>query len=343
MELIGLTMGEPAGIGPDIALKAWAGRRAHDLPPFLLFGSLETLRDRARRLGLEATVAGVTGPEEATRTFDRALPVLPFDCAPVAPGRPDPSAAAMVIRAIETAVDWVGDGRIAAIVTNPIAKSVLYEAGFAHPGHTEFLAALASRSGGAPLRAVMMLASDEMKVVPVTVHVPFAEVPALLTTELIVETGRILAGDLARRFGIAAPRIAVAGLNPHAGENGTIGTEEVRTIAPAVSRLRGLGIDATGPASADSLFHAAARKRHDAVLAMYHDQALIPIKTLAFERAVNVTLGLPFVRTSPDHGTAFDIAGSGTADETSLVEAIRLAARLAATAPLAAPDRTDGV
>jgi 4-hydroxythreonine-4-phosphate dehydrogenase len=214
-------------------------------------------------------------------------------------------------------------------VTNPVAKNVLYKSGFAEPGHTEFLARLVEESTGRSLRPVMLLWSPELAVVPVTIHLPLRDIFNALSTELVVETGRIVARDLRARFGIARPRLAVAGLNPHAGEEGALGEEDRSIVAPAVARLVAEGIDAKGPLPADSMFHAQARARYDAALCMYHDQALIPIKTLAFDHAVNVTLGLPFVRTSPDHGTAFDIAGTGTADAKSLVAALRLAARLA--------------
>jgi 4-hydroxythreonine-4-phosphate dehydrogenase len=220
-------------------------------------------------------------------------------------------------------------GSAAAIVTNPVAKDVLYNWGFAEPGHTEFLATLAQEATGKPRRPVMMLWSPELAVVPVTIHLPLRDIFQYLSTELIVETGRIVARDLAARFRVTRPRLAIAGLNPHAGENGTLGEEDRAIVAPAVARLVADGIDARGPLPADSLFHKAARATYDAALCMYHDQALIPIKTLAFDHAVNVTLGLPFVRTSPDHGTAFDIAGTGTADPASLIAALRLAARLA--------------
>ena len=218
----------------------------------------------------------------------------------------------------------------AAVVTNPVAKNVLYRSGFAEPGHTEYLAKLAEASTGTAVQPVMLLWSPELAVVPVTIHLPLKDVFARLTTDLIVETGRIVARDLRSRFGIARPRLAVAGLNPHAGEQGTLGDEDLAVVQPAVQRLIADGIDARGPLPADSMFHQAARESYDVALAMYHDQALIPIKTLAFDHAVNVTLGLPFVRTSPDHGTAFDIAGTGRADPSSLIAAIRLAARLSA-------------
>jgi 4-hydroxythreonine-4-phosphate dehydrogenase len=219
------------------------------------------------------------------------------------------------------------------VVTNPVAKNVLYRSGFPEPGHTEFLGKLAAEITGVASRPVMMLWAPELAVVPVTIHLPLVDVPQQLDLDLIVETGRIVARDLTARFRIAHPRLAVAGLNPHAGENGALGAEDHAIVAPAIARLRAEGIDARGPLPADTMFHAAARAGYDAALCMYHDQALIPIKTLAFDHAVNVTLGLPFVRTSPDHGTAFDIAGTGRADPSSLIAAIKLAARLAQEQP----------
>ncbi len=328
---LALTLGEPAGIGPDVTLSAWQRRAELELPPFYVLADPGFLERLARRLGLAVPVATVE-PGAATTTFARALPVVPLALAvTAAPGRPDESSAPAAIAAITRAVADTVAGRAAAIVTNPVAKSVLYRDGFADPGHTEFLARLAREATGRAARAVMMLWSPELAVVPVTIHLPLREVPARLTVDLVVETGRIAARDLAGRFGIAAPRLAVAGLNPHAGEDGALGDEDLSVVAPAVARLRAEGIDARGPLPADSMFHAAARAGYDAALCMYHDQALVPIKTLAFDHAVNVTLGLPFVRTSPDHGTAFDIAGSGRADPSSLIAALRLAARLAAS------------
>ncbi|HWK97339.1 MAG TPA: 4-hydroxythreonine-4-phosphate dehydrogenase PdxA, partial [Pseudolabrys sp.] len=249
----------------------------------------------------------------------------------------DESSAPSAIASIRLAVADVMAGRAGAVVTNPIAKNVLYRSGFAEPGHTEFLARLAEEATGRPAHPVMLLWSPELAVVPVTIHLPLKEVVDRLSKDLIVETGRIVARDLADRFGIARPRLAVAGLNPHAGENGTLGAEDRDIVAPAVAALRGEGIDAVGPLPADTLFHARARAGYDVALCMYHDQALIPIKTLAFDHGVNVTLGLPFVRTSPDHGTAFDIAGTGKADPSSLVAALILAARLAARTPQLVP------
>jgi 4-hydroxythreonine-4-phosphate dehydrogenase len=249
--------------------------------------------------------------------------------ASAAPGKPDDSSAPIAKAAIERAVALVQASDAAAVVTNPIAKSVMQASGFAFPGHTEFLAHLAVRADAKPLLPVMLIWSDALAVVPVTIHVPFKDVARLLTAELIVETGRIVAREFVRRFGIARPRLALCGLNPHAGEQGTLGHEDEDIVRPAVERLKVEGIDASGPWSADTLFHAGARQRYDVVLGMYHDQVLIPAKTLAFDRAVNVTLGLPFVRTSPDHGTAFDLAGSGKANPSSLLAALKLAVRLA--------------
>jgi 4-hydroxythreonine-4-phosphate dehydrogenase len=326
---LALTLGEPAGIGPDLALAAWARRNELALPPFYVAADRRFLEARATRLGLAIPTASVT-PAQAAAAFADVLPVVETGVAATAePGRPDALSAAAAIASIRHAVDDVRAGRAAAVVTNPIAKSVLYRAGFTHPGHTEFLAELAADGARRVPRPVMMLWSPALAVVPVTIHVSLREAIAQLTTQAIVETCRIAASDLTRRFGIANPRLAVSGLNPHAGEEETLGKEDVEIVAPAVARLKASGIDARGPLPADTMFHEAARKTYDCAVCMYHDQALIPIKTLAFEDAVNVTLGLPFIRTSPDHGTAFDIAGSGRANPSSLIAALRLAARMA--------------
>ncbi len=322
-----LTQGDPAGIGPELSLRAWLERDRANLPPFGVVADPGHLARIAASFGWTVPIAPVE-PRQIRSAFASALPVLPLD-APVSaePGRPDSANARSVIESIETAVRLVRTDAAAAVVTNPIAKHVLYEAGFPHPGHTEFLAALAAE-GEKTYHPVMMLWSEQLAVVPVTVHIPLSDVPSALTTDLIVLTGRIVARELRERFGIANPRLALAGLNPHAGENGAMGAEDGTVVAPAVAVLRGEGIDAAGPLPADTMFHARARSRYDAALAMYHDQALIPIKTIAFDEAVNVTLGLPFVRTSPDHGTAFDIAGKGIARPDSLMAALKLAARL---------------
>jgi len=339
VQALTLTLGEPAGIGPDLALAVWRQRAEFGVPPFYIVADPDWLRRRAGRLGLDIAIAAVT-PAAAAATFRSALPVVPLDGEITAqPGRPDRSSAPAAVASIRRAVADVMAGAAAAVVTNPVAKNVLYNWGFAEPGHTEFLAKLVQEATGKSLRPVMMLWSPELAVVPVTIHLPLREIFNQLSSELIVETGRIVARDLAARFALAHPRLAVAGLNPHAGEAGTLGDEDHAIVAPAVAQLVAEGIDAKGPLPADSLFHERARASYDVALCMYHDQALIPIKTLAFDHAVNVTLGLPFVRTSPDHGTAFDIAGTGSADPTSLIAALRLAARLAKAAqpmPLAA-------
>ncbi len=335
MQPLALTLGEPAGIGPDLTLAIWRRRSALDLPPFYLIGDPDFLKRRARDLSLDVPVVTATAAEAAER-FHTALPVLPIGMTVTAePGRPDRSSAPAAVASIRRAVEDVIAGNAAAVVTNPIAKNVLYDWGFAEPGHTEFLAKLLQEATGRSLRPVMMLWSPELAVVPVTIHLPLRDIFKQLTRDLIVETGRIVARDLKDRFGLKRPRLAVAGLNPHAGEAGALGTEDSAIVAPAVAQLVTEGIDARGPLPADTMFHDAARASYDAALCMYHDQALIPIKTLAFDHAVNVTLGLPFVRTSPDHGTAFDIAGTGKADPASLIAALRLAARLAGATPIA--------
>lgn len=327
---LALTQGDPAGIGPELALAAWRQREERALPPFAYLGNAAVLARLAEQLGLSVPLRSVDW-SEAEACFATALPVIELDNASTArPGVPDPANAAGVIEAIQRGVAAVESGQAAAVVTNPIAKSVLYAAGFAHPGHTEFLAELAGRGRERTPRPVMMIWSEELAVIPVTIHIPLAAVPGQLTSDLIVETGQIAATDLQRRFGIARPRLALAGLNPHAGEGGALGKEDAAIVAPAVERLRALGIEASGPYPADTMFHARARAGYDVALGMYHDQALIPIKTIAFDDGVNVTLGLPFIRTSPDHGTAFDIAGKGIARPDSLCAALRLAARMAA-------------
>ena len=309
-------MGDPAGIGGEISALAYSQLRATG-PTFFMLDEPQFLA---------GPVQEITHPDEAAAVFPRALPVLRV-ALPVPPvlGRPDPRNAGATIASIERAVRLALDGQASAVVTNPIAKSVLYGVGFAHPGHTEFLSAL---TGGAP--PVMMLANDYLRVVPVTVHVGLRDALDTLTTAAIVQTARITATALRDQFGIAAPRLAIAGLNPHAGEGGAMGSEEADIIQPAIDALRAEGLQVTGPHPPDTLFTPGARARYDVAICMYHDQALIPLKTLDMASGVNVTLGLPIIRTSPDHGTAFDIAGRGVADPSSLVAAIRLAATLAA-------------
>ena len=317
---LAITMGEPAGIGGELSLKAWLARRG-SRRPFFVLDDPERLAALARTFKLDVPIARIARPDEAAAVFAKALPVLAVPLAkPSTPGRPDPGNAAPTIAAIERAARLARDGAIAGMVTNPIQKKTLQESGFRHPGHTEFLAELA---GGKDV--AMMLACRELRVVPVTIHLSLAEALRALDTATIVRAGRIAAEGLKTLFGVGRPRLAVAALNPHAGEQGTLGNEEQRIIAPAVEALRREGIAVEGPAPADTLFHPDARVRYDAALCMYHDQALIPIKTIDFAGGVNVTLGLPFVRTSPDHGTALDIAGMGKADPASLLAAIDMA------------------
>ena len=318
---IAVSIGEPAGIGPDVLLMAAAeARRGRipPLPPMRVLADPAHLLERGARLGISD-------------------PLVSFDVEPLAqrfhasPGQPDVRDGKGVVEAIDRCVDMVRQGTACAVVTLPIHKKSLYEAGFDHPGHTEYLAALAARWPGVegPVRSVMMLAGPDLRAVPVTIHIPLSKVPGALTTAAIVETGRIVARDLKQRFAVPVPRLAVSGLNPHAGEDGAMGHEDRDVIAPAVKILQAEGIACTGPLPADTMFHPQARRGYDAALCMYHDQALIPAKALAFDETVNVTLGLPFVRTSPDHGTAFDIAGTGKARPDSFVAALRLAHRMA--------------
>jgi 4-hydroxythreonine-4-phosphate dehydrogenase len=322
---LAVTMGEPAGIGGELSLKAWLARKPDDRPFFVL-DDADRLTALARDLGLDVPVRKIAGPAEASKVFGAALPVLSINLrAAVTPGRPTPVNAVATLEAIERAAALALSGEVAGLVTNPIQKKTLQEAGFRHPGHTEFLAELASTAVGKPVEVAMMLACPALRVVPVTIHLALAEAVRALDTAGIVRVGRIAAAGLASLFGIANPRLAVAALNPHAGEQGAMGDEERRMIAPAVEALRRDGIDVRGPAPADTLFHPAARATYDAALCMYHDQALIPIKTIDFAGGVNVTLGLPFVRTSPDHGTALDIAGTGRADPASLIAALAMA------------------
>jgi len=330
---LALTLGDPAGIGPDVTLLAYAARSQEKIPPFVLLGNEAVFAQRADALGLSVPIATVASAAEALTVFDQALPLLPIEIPEtVIAGRPTVTAMDAVKRSIETAVALVQRGEARAVVTNPVSKAHLYEAGFAFPGHTEYLAALAGDGGETSLLPVMMLVAGPFKVVPTTIHIPLKDVPRTLTQDLLRATLEITDRDLRRFFGYEQPRLAVSGLNPHAGEDGSLGREELEVIAPAIEAARNAGLDVSGPHPADTLFHMAARERYDAAVCMYHDQALVPFKTLAFEEGVNVTLGLPFVRTSPDHGTAFDIAGSGEANPRSLIEALRLAEAMSESA-----------
>ena len=313
---VALTCGEPAGIGPELALKAWEALQGE--VPFFLIG------DGAHLRGL-GDFRVIETPDQAAG--GGALPLLQHDFpAPRSPGRPDPRNAPAVVSAIRRAVAMVGEGRASALCTGPVHKKALYQgAGFAFPGHTEFLADLAGVS-----RVVMMLAAPGLRVVPVTIHMALSEVPGALNEGLLRDTIAITERALRERFGIKSPRLAVAGLNPHAGEGGAMGHEDAGVIAPVIEALRAEGMAITGPLPADTMFHPDARARHDAAICMYHDQALIPLKTLDFHGGVNITLGLPFIRTSPDHGTALDIAGSGRANPASLIAALRMAHEMAA-------------
>ena len=322
---LALTMGEPSGIGGEITLKAWLRRQPDGVPPFFIIDDAGRLERLAEDLDLEVPIELVEEPEQAVPTFARALPVMPLGL-PVdaVPGAPDAANARAVIASIDRAAALALEGRVAGLVTNPVHKRTLYEIGFAHPGHTEYLAELA---GGGP--AVMMLTCPGLRTVPVTVHMALREALAALSAEAVEACAMTTAAALEDDFGIARPRLAVSGLNPHAGEDGDLGAEELEIIGPAVAALRRRGLDVIGPIAADSLFHAAARERYDAAVCMYHDQALIPIKTIDFAHGVNVTLGLALVRTSPDHGTALALAGTGRADEQSLIAALGSAAAIA--------------
>ncbi|MBR7652482.1 4-hydroxythreonine-4-phosphate dehydrogenase PdxA [Brucella oryzae] len=330
---LAVSIGDPSGIGPDVALAAWSRRNELSLPPFTLLADPAQLAMRVRHLGLQIEIEVVSAVAEANRVFSHALPVLPLNnTLTESVGAPLAANAAGIIEAIERAVELTLKGEASAVVTCPIAKKPLYEAGFRHPGHTEFLAELASKHIGKPVTPVMMLAGPQLRAVPVTIHIPLSQVPVRLNTADIIEVSRITAAELRKRFGIRSPRLAISGLNPHAGEGGAMGKEDDTIVLPAIEVLRREGINARGPLPADTMFHATARATYDAAVCMYHDQALIPAKALAFDETVNVTLGLPFIRTSPDHGTAFDIAGKGIARPDSLVAAIRLAQELAENA-----------
>ena len=324
---LAVTMGEPAGIGGELSLKAWLSRRDEGLLPFFVLDDPARLSGIAGCLGLDVPVKPISDLSEAVAAFDEALPVYPVQLPEDAmPGRLNAANAPAVLGSIEKAVQFALDGRVSGIVTNPIHKAVLQDAGFDHPGHTEFLAALC----GGSRTPVMMLAAQDLRVVPLTVHIPLKDVSGTVTQDLICEKARIVHKALQTDFGLQTPRLAMAGLNPHAGEGGKIGLEEQEIITPALDLLRADGMHVSGPHSADTMFHGPARAGYDAALCMYHDQALIPLKTLDFYGGVNVTLGLPVVRTSPDHGTALELAGTGQARADSLIVAVRMAGQIAA-------------
>ena len=328
-----VSMGEPAGVGPDIILQAFEHRQTFETPCFYVIGDAACFEARAQALGCALSLHIITAPEEAVAHFPNALPLIdigPIDA--VSPGTLNPENASAVIEAIRLGVQHIAEGRAAGLVTAPLHKAGLYGSGFQFPGHTEFLGALAAdffKPEGGSSQPVMMLVAEGLRVVPLTIHVALKDVPGLLHQELIIKTVQTLAKDLTMRFGLKRPHIVLTGLNPHAGEDGTMGREEIDVIIPAIKALQAEGLSVAGPVSADTCFHAEARAGYDAVVAMYHDQALIPIKTLAFDEGVNVTLGLPFIRTSPDHGTALSLAGLGKARPDSFLNALRLAAEMA--------------
>lgn len=325
MAALALTSGDPSGIGPEIALYAWSHRARNETPAFYLLSDPIFIKQRAEALGIAVDIE-ISTPQNAQAVFEKSLPVVPLRSSFVnSAGVPTTQNAAGVIEAIEQAVHHVMDGVADAVVTCPIAKKPLYDAGFAYPGHTEFLGHLA----GPQAYPVMMLAGPQLRAVPVTVHIPLSRVPQDLSTDMIYKVARITADDLQKKFGIKNPRLAISGLNPHAGEEGAMGHEDEHIIRPAIHQLVAEGVDVRGPLPADTMFHPHALATYDAAICMYHDQALIPAKALAFDETVNVTLGLPFIRTSPDHGTAFDIAGKGIARPDSLIAALKLARTLA--------------
>ncbi|WP_394728486.1 4-hydroxythreonine-4-phosphate dehydrogenase PdxA [Altererythrobacter sp. GH1-8] len=326
MSPLALSLGDPAGIGPEIIACAYAASKREKLTPFFVVGGAEVLRAAAKQRGIALETVQIADPAETTRAFASGLPVLDGLDGPYEPGAPDKHGARLALASLTQATEFTRNGIASGLVTAPISKAELAEVGFSHPGQTEFLASVC----GSPERdAVMMLAGPSLRTVPLTVHCALAEVSALLNHDLICHKARIVAAALARDFGIERPRLAFAGLNPHAGEGGRFGDEETRIIEPAIAALREEGIDATGPHPADAMFTPRARLRYHAAICMYHDQALIPLKTLEFDEGVNVTLGLPIIRTSPDHGTAFDIAGKGLADAGAMIAAIRLAGECA--------------
>lgn len=324
---LAVSLGDPAGVGPELLCAAWARREAEALPPFFAVGGGEVIKAAAVQRGLDIAVARVETPEEAVERFGEALPVLGEHDGAYTPGQPSRAGAEQALASLSLAVGLARQGAASGVVTGPVSKARLAEVGFRMPGQTEFVA---SACGVDPRDAVMLLAGPSLRTVPLTVHNALADVPRLVTEELIMRKARIIAAAMIRDFGIARPRLAFAGLNPHAGEGGQFGDEEARVIEPAITALRAEGIDANGPHSADALFTPRARDTYDVALCMYHDQALVPLKALDFDQGVNMTLGLPLVRTSPDHGTAFAIAGTGAADPGATIAAIRLAGECAA-------------
>lgn len=324
-QIIALTMGEPAGVGAEITMKAWMTKKT---PVFFVIDDAERLRQLAQKLKLDISIKKINLPSEASIVFKNSLPVLHQPLRKLVNyGKPSLQNTTAVVKSIKTAVGLALEGKVSAIVTNPIHKKTLYDAGFRFPGHTEFLSDLA----GAKTPPVMMLASPKLKVVPATIHVSLSKALKAISKDIIVNTSQVTAQALKKYFSIAKPRLAISGLNPHAGEGGEIGNEEITIIEPAITELCNIGIDASGPWSPDTMFYKSARSSYDVAICMYHDQALIPIKTIDFDGAVNITLGLPFIRTSPDHGTGFNIAGTGTASEKNILAALNMASKMAKT------------
>jgi 4-hydroxythreonine-4-phosphate dehydrogenase len=327
-----VTMGDPAGIGGDVTLMCWTHRQDLKLNPFFVLDDPDRLTALALQLGLQIDVEVISTPAEAISIFDRALPVMPLSkSVQSTSGQEKHTSAGMVIESLDRSIDLAMQGEVAAVVTNPVHKGNLYEAGFQHPGHTEYLAARATGISGKAAQPVMMLACQEIRVIPITIHTSLRQALDDLSTDLIVQTAQICVRSMRQEFGLTVPRLAFAGLNPHAGEDGNMGREEIEIIQPAIDILRAQGIHCLGPLSADTMFHAQARQSYDVALCMYHDQALIPIKTIDFDNGVNVTLGLPFIRTSPDHGTAFSLAGTGKASPNSMAAALKMATNMAVT------------
>tara|TARA_R110002096_G_scaffold416576_1_gene619177 strand:- start:44018 stop:45070 length:1053 start_codon:yes stop_codon:yes gene_type:complete len=326
---IAVTIGEPSGIGPEVILKAWYKRKENGLNPFFVIGSADILQKQAADLNLKVPLSVIASPLQAVHVFENTLPVIDLTSeGDFEFGAPTQQTASMVIGAIDKAVELILNGKARAMATAPIHKAALYSAGFASPGHTEYLAELCYNHTGENCHPVMMLASEQLCVVPLTIHVALSQVPALLDQKLLIRTIGTVHDAMKNYFGLPFPRIAVAGLNPHAGEDNSMGTEDSEIIAPVIEMLKKKAIHVNGPMPADTMFHKSARAKYDVAICMYHDQALIPIKTIDFDAGVNVTLGLPIIRTSPDHGTALDIAGRSLANPTSMINSLKLADRM---------------
>ncbi|MEZ5756821.1 MAG: 4-hydroxythreonine-4-phosphate dehydrogenase PdxA [Emcibacteraceae bacterium] len=332
---IAVSIGEPSGIGPEVILKSWYKRQEFSIAPFFVIGSAELLKKQASALNLNIPITPISSPRQAVHIFSNSLPVLDLNFrSDYQFGHPHHDTAEMVIASIDKAVELIISGQARAMATAPIHKAALYSAGFECPGHTEYLAKLSTSHTGEEYHPVMMLASEQLCVVPLTIHVALKDVPALITHQLLVRTIRTIHEGMKKFFNLDYPAIAVSGLNPHAGEDGTMGIEEREIIGPAINALKKQGIRLNGPMPADTMFHKSARAKYDVALCMYHDQALIPIKTIDFDAGVNVTLGLPIVRTSPDHGTALNIAGQGLANPTSMINSLKLADRMSKYLPM---------